>query len=146
MLACVAALRERLAGTTDPDRRAALVSAARRQVERLRKAFKRRIDARAVSQYGFSVNAREGIERRLSEVTAEALAAVDEAGSAGAEPGTAPDGAAKPAPAAELGRSALAVVGRGEVGGDEKPVRRWGRGSWASGKGELAMRGRGCSR
>jgi hypothetical protein len=84
MLACAAALRDRLPEATDPDRREELVSAARLQVERLRKAFKRRIDARATSRYGFSVNAREGIERRLSEVTAEALAAVNEAGAADA--------------------------------------------------------------
>jgi hypothetical protein len=79
MLECAAELRERLAATSDPARRAALVASARRQVERLRKAFKRRIDTRAVSRYGFAVNAREGIERRLAEVTAEALVAVDAA-------------------------------------------------------------------
>ena len=72
MLAGVTALRERLLSESDPTERPALVEAARRRIERIRKRFKRAIDERASRRFGFSVNAREGIEQKLAEATAEA--------------------------------------------------------------------------
>ncbi len=94
MMACVSALREQLAGS-DPGHRAALAAEARRQVERVRKRFKRRIDEQASRRFGFSI---QGIERKLAEVTAEALAAVDAATGGPVEPGAAPDPARKAGP------------------------------------------------
>jgi hypothetical protein len=79
MLACVAELRQRLATMPDLARRADLADMTRRQIERLRKRFKHRIDEKASQRFGFSINAREGIERELAEATAIALAAVEQA-------------------------------------------------------------------
>jgi hypothetical protein len=79
MLACVDELRQRLAATPDPARRTGLADETRRQIERLRKRFKHRIDEKANQRFGFSINAREGIERKLAEATAIALAAVEQA-------------------------------------------------------------------
>ena len=76
MLAYVAELREQIAATADPDRRPALADKARRRIERARKRFKRRIDEQASRRFGFTVHARAGIERKLAQVTAEAMAAV----------------------------------------------------------------------
>ncbi len=76
MLAYVAELRARLAGTENPTDRAALAEVARRRIEAARKRFKRRIDEQASKRFGFTVNARAGIVRKLTDVTAEALAAI----------------------------------------------------------------------
>ena len=92
MLACVAHLRERLAATPDPARRAALADDARRGIERARRRFKRLIDERASRRHGFAIHCREGIERTLAEVTAAALAAVAVAVATDAEPDAAADG------------------------------------------------------
>jgi hypothetical protein len=80
MLACAAALSERLAGIADPTRRAVLVVACRRNIERLGKGFRRRIELHDAYRHRLPINAREGLERRLSEVLVEARAAVDAAG------------------------------------------------------------------
>jgi len=79
MLACVAELRQRLAAIRDPDRRARLADETRRQIEQLRKLFKHRIDEKASQRFGFAINGRKGIERKLSEATVIALAAVEKA-------------------------------------------------------------------
>ena len=76
MMACVEALRQRLVDEPNPDRRLRLVHATRRAVHRLRKQFKRTIDERA--RFGFAINEREGIERKLAEAAAAALTAIDE--------------------------------------------------------------------
>jgi hypothetical protein len=78
MMACVEALRQRLADEPDPARRLRLVHATRRAVHRLRKRFKRTIDERAASFGGFAINEREGIERKLAEAAAAAMTAIDE--------------------------------------------------------------------
>lgn len=52
---------------------------ARRQIERIRKQFKRVIDERARMKPGdawFAFNARESIEQKLTEATSDALAAL----------------------------------------------------------------------
>ncbi|HZY90264.1 MAG TPA: hypothetical protein VFE78_35910 [Gemmataceae bacterium] len=90
MLACVAELRRRLAAVPDPAGRADLADEARRKIERLRKRFKRRIDEKSSRRFGFPINSREGIERRLAEATATALAAVEQAVVDHAEPPAAP--------------------------------------------------------
>ncbi len=80
MLAVVEAARLALAATNAPARREQAIVKARRQIERIRKAFKRRIDDRALRKPGdqwFPINAREAIERKLTEAAQEALAAVD---------------------------------------------------------------------
>jgi hypothetical protein len=92
MLVCVAELRQRLSATPDPARRVGLAGKARRQIERLRKRFKQRIDERASQRFGFAINEREGIERKLAEAAATALAAVEQAVAGHAEPpAAAPD-------------------------------------------------------
>jgi hypothetical protein len=55
------------------------MAAVSREIRRIRKRFKRSIDEMARRRVGFSVNAREGIERKLAEVTGEALEQVDRA-------------------------------------------------------------------
>jgi hypothetical protein len=92
MSACVDALRERLQSECRPARRTALMDAARREIRRIRKRFKRSIDEMARRRVGFSVNAREGIERKLTEVTAEALKQVDRVAHDAAAGDDAPDG------------------------------------------------------
>lgn len=77
MLACAIALREKLAGVSDPAERLALAERTRRQIERIRKRFKRKIDERASHRFGFAVHEREGIEGELAKATASALASVD---------------------------------------------------------------------
>jgi hypothetical protein len=76
MLARAASLKQRLAAARTESQRTVLVAAARREIEQLRKQFKRRIDQRA--QGRFAVNEREGIERKLEDATASALALVEQ--------------------------------------------------------------------
>jgi hypothetical protein len=79
MMACVEALRARLAALRSQAARGEIVAAARREIGRLRKQFKRRIDQQAARRFGFAIHGREGIERGLAEATAAALALVEEA-------------------------------------------------------------------
>jgi hypothetical protein len=81
MLGCVAALRDKLAGASDPAERLALAERTRRRIERIRKRFKRKIDERARDRFGFgfAVHEREGIEGELAKATTAALASVDAA-------------------------------------------------------------------
>lgn len=79
MLAVVESLRGRLFPGLGVEERRRAVRKAERQVERLRKRFKRRVDERALRRPGdqwFSINAREGIEKKLTETTDEALSAI----------------------------------------------------------------------
>jgi hypothetical protein len=73
MLACATALRERLRSESGVTERSALVEAARKRIERLRKQFKRTIDERASRRFGFALNEREGVEEKLAAATIEAL-------------------------------------------------------------------------
>lgn len=80
MLGVVESLRTRLPGAGDACSSDTLVQSARRQVARIRKAFKRRIDERARCKPGqpwFSIHAREGIERELQKIAAESLRLID---------------------------------------------------------------------
>jgi hypothetical protein len=80
MLACIAALREQLVGVAQSDQREALAERCRRQIERIRKQFKRKIDKRGASRgLGFSVHEREGIEGELAKTTAAALDSINQA-------------------------------------------------------------------
>ncbi|MFO0876281.1 MAG: hypothetical protein U0840_02820 [Gemmataceae bacterium] len=85
MLACVTDLRARIATMSDPSRHANIAHQARRKIERLRKSFKKQIDKKANERFGFPINAREGIERKLTVATAEALAAIEQAMAKAAE-------------------------------------------------------------
>jgi len=74
MLAVADDLKSRLSRCGTVEERALALAASERRIERLRKAFKRRIDERALYRPGdawFSTNAREGIEKKLAEVTDE---------------------------------------------------------------------------
>jgi hypothetical protein len=76
MLACVSALREQLVGVSDRAERAMFAERTRRQIEAIKKRFKRKIDERAGRQFGFAVNERQGIEAELAKATAATLALV----------------------------------------------------------------------
>lgn len=80
MMGCVARLQAELTAETTADRREVLVKAARREVERLRKQFQRRIDEKASKRgrWSFAVNGLAGIEKNLAHCVDTALTAIQE--------------------------------------------------------------------
>jgi hypothetical protein len=77
MLACVVALQKKLAGVSEPAERLRLAEGAKRQIERIKKRFKHKIDERAGRRGGFAVHEREGIEGELVKAAAAALALIE---------------------------------------------------------------------
>jgi hypothetical protein len=80
MKAVVTELRQCLAEHCDSNRGRRRIELARRQIERIRKTFQRKLDERALYTRGqkwFAVNERESIMRELANATVEAQAAIE---------------------------------------------------------------------